>query len=82
MSFQQVTYDPEANALYVKLIDIPVHRTHALDDLRLIDYSEDGGVVGVEFLQASDGLDLRDLPFSKKVAHLIKESGHTFPIFA
>jgi uncharacterized protein YuzE len=82
MSYEPVTYDAESDALYVQLIDLPADRTHALDDLRLIDYSEDGGVVGVEFLEASHGVDLRDLPFKQKIDELIREKGLPFPIFA
>ncbi len=52
------TYDPEAHALYVKLRDLPVrktthpHQEWPGDELPvvLIDYSEDGQVVGVEVL--------------------------------
>ena len=82
MGFEPVVYDPEADALYVQLIDAPVARTHALDDLRLIDYSGDGGVVGVEFLEAKFGIDLRDVPFSNRIDALIRETGLGFPIFA
>ena len=82
MGFNPVEYDSEADALYVQLIDLPVSRTHALDDLRLIDYSADGGIVGVEFLEASYGIDLRDVPFSNKIDSLIRQSGLGFPIFA
>jgi len=81
MAYESVQYDAEADALYVKLIDLPVARTHALDDLRLIDYSEDGGVVGVEFLDASHGVDLRDVPFSNRIDKLIRANGSQFPIF-
>jgi uncharacterized protein YuzE len=82
MSYEPVTYDPDSDALYVQLLDESVERTHALDDLRLIDYSADGGVVGVEFLEASFGVDLRDLPFAQTIDQLIKESGRQFKIFA
>jgi uncharacterized protein YuzE len=81
MGFEPVIYDPEADALYVQLIDAPVAKTHPLDDLRLIDYTEDGGVVGVEFLEAKSGVDLRDVPFSNKIDALIRQSGLGFPIF-
>jgi uncharacterized protein YuzE len=63
-------------------MDAKVNKTHPLDDLRLIDYSDDGGVVGVEFLEAKYGIDLRDVPFSKRIDTLIRQSGLGFPIFA
>lgn len=62
--------------------DLPVAKTTAIDDLRLIDYSEDGRVVGVEFLQVSAGIDLHDLPFMHCIEQLIHDSGQHFPIFA
>jgi uncharacterized protein YuzE len=72
MGFEPVAYDAEADALYVQLIDQSVGRTHPLDGLRLIDYSQDGGVAGVDFLEASHGVDLRDVPFSKRIDQLIR----------
>lgn len=39
-------------------LGVPVTRTHSLDEMRLIDYSEDNGVVGVEFIDASQGSGL------------------------
>ena len=52
-------YDPEADILYVQLRDSETPATQKfLDDLRILDYSADGAVVGVEFICASDGIDL------------------------
>ncbi|MPZ48295.1 MAG: DUF2283 domain-containing protein [Dehalococcoidia bacterium] len=82
MQKASVTYDQEADILYVRLLDSPVASTHAIDDLRLIDYSEDRAVVGVEFLQVSDGVDLTDLPHRPKVERLIDESGYQIRILA
>lgn len=82
MSFVPVTYDPEADALYVRLNELPVGKTKPLDDLRLIDYSKDGAVVGVEFLEASEGVDLSEVPHSHKIDELIKESGLQLRVLA
>lgn len=83
MDSLKVDYDQEADVLYVRLsADETVARTHALDDMRLIDYSADGGVIGVEFIDASLGVDLTDIPFAHKVEALIGESGLGLPIFA
>jgi uncharacterized protein YuzE len=76
------TYDPDADALYVHLIDIEVERSTSLDDLRIIDYSVDGRVVGVEFLGVSAGVDLSDIPYRHKVERLIGELGLGIKIFA
>lgn len=84
MTMQQtpVTYDPDADMLYVRLSDEPVAESKSLDDSRVIDYSADGGVVGVEFVNAASGVDLNDLPFAGKVEQLIGDSGLRIPVLA
>ena len=57
-------YSPTADAIYVYLSNKPIAFSHRLDDYRLIDYSADGAVVGVEFLGISGGIDRNDLPLS------------------
>jgi len=76
------TYDPEADALYVHLIDVEVARSSSLDDLRIIDYSADRRVIGVEFLGVTGGVDLDDIPHRPKVEELIGELGLGIKIFA
>ena len=79
----EANYDHEADILYVRLRDGEASATQAfLDDLRILDYSADGGVIGVEFICASGGIDLSDVPFAQRVGQLIDQSGHSFPIFA
>ena len=82
MGYQPITYDPEVDVLYVQLADGKVSRTVSLDDFRLIDYSKDGRVIGIEFIDASAGIDLSDIPFSETVEKLIGQSGRQFKIFA
>jgi uncharacterized protein YuzE len=82
MNDLKVEYDDEGDVLYVRLQFANVHRSKAVDDLRLIDYSDDGAIVGVEFIGASGGIDLRDMPFAHKVEQLIGEAGLGFPVFA
>ncbi len=56
----KATYDSEADILYVRLLDDEsVARQTFLDDLRIIDHSEGGAVVGIEFIDASDGVALK-----------------------
>jgi uncharacterized protein YuzE len=75
------TYDTEADILYVRLVDgESVSRQTFLDDLRITDHSEDGSVIGVEFVGASDGVDLEDVPFAQQIEELIGGSGHSFRI--
>ena len=77
-----VTYDTDADALYVRLREGASARQATLDDARIIDYSEDGAVLGVEFLGASDGVDLDDVPFAPTVAKLIHDSGLPIRVLA
>ena len=76
------THDPEADAIYVYLTEGEAHRSKAVDDLRIIDYSRDGAVVGVEFLSVSGGIDLSDVPHHDKVEKLIGELNLGIRIFA
>lgn len=83
MAEVSVEYDREADVLYVRLAPhAKVARTHRLDDMRLIDYSEDGAVVGIEFIDASEGVELSDVPFARKVEQLIGDAGLGLPVFA
>lgn len=82
MTARQATYDADADALYVQLSDEAAPHQVFLDDLRIVDYSEDRAVVGVEFLHASEGIDLSDVPFAPTVERLIGESGRSFRVFA
>ncbi len=80
---QQVDYDAEADVLYLRFTPgETVARTVPLDDLRLIDYSADGAVVGLEFIDASEGIDLRDLPFARKAEQLLGDAGLNLTVYA
>jgi uncharacterized protein YuzE len=75
-------YDPDADAIYVYLSEGDVERSKTLDDLRIIDYSADRKVIGVEFIGVSGGIDLSDLPHQGKVENLINELDLGIKIFA
>ena len=75
-------YDPEADALYVRLSEGSAERQTYMGDFRILDYSKDGRVLGVEFLCAREGIDLQDIPFATRIERLIGESGLQFKIFA
>ncbi|MGH2633959.1 MAG: DUF2283 domain-containing protein [Tepidiformaceae bacterium] len=78
-----VEFDEEADVLYVRLRPgAAIDKTVSLDDMRLIDYSTDGAVVGLEFLDARAGIDLSDVPFAHRAEQLIGESGLDLPLFA
>ncbi|MDZ7729642.1 MAG: DUF2283 domain-containing protein [Dehalococcoidia bacterium] len=84
MNWWKGTYatSKEADVLYVVFQEDTVARTTHLDDLRLVDYSADGGVLGIEFIDASSGIDLRDIPFAKTTERLIGDTGLNIPILA
>lgn len=72
---QFAKYSQEADATYVYLNPGRVAYSKLLDDLRVIDFGEDGRVVGIEFLQVSDGIDLSDVPERERVEQLINDLG-------
>ena len=67
-----ITYSETADALYIQLQEAEVTRTVSVDDFRIVDYAADGSVVGVEFLDASEGLQLAGLPLSDRLEALIR----------
>ena len=82
MNPSSVSFDADADVLYVELQRGSATRTVSVDDLRLIDYSADGAVIGVEFIGASGGVDLRDLPFRQTIEKAIGDSGLPIRILA
>ena len=82
MTAQHIDHDPENDVLYGSLNVGDVDRSASLDDHRTIDYSSDGAVIGVEFLDASTGIDRSDMPFAETVERIIGASGQKFRIFA
>lgn len=56
------TYDDEADALYVRLVeDVEPVRSVVVDDDRAVDMDEEDRVVGIEVLGASESVQLQDL---------------------
>ena len=56
------TYDDEADALYVHLReDVPVARSVIVDDARVVDLDRSDAPVGIEVVEASRGVVVRDL---------------------
>lgn len=82
MPFPYVTYDDDADVLYVGLADGDVAETRNLGDLRLVDLANDGTVLGIEFISASQGVDLDSVPFAPTVAAAIGDSGLPIRVFA
>lgn len=64
----QIKHDPEADALYLRLLDEPSVSTETIDDSRFIDFTASGRVKGVEFLDVSRGMRVVGLPFVDSAA--------------
>jgi uncharacterized protein YuzE len=75
-----ITYDSDADALYVQLRPPQdgVVETDEIDIYRYVDYDEQGQIIGVEFLGVSRGIDLTDVPEAQRVAEAIR----TLPVVA
>jgi uncharacterized protein YuzE len=69
----RLDYDREANAIYVYLRDLPFAYNKVLDERRIIDYAEDQHPIGIELLNVSHGVDVRDLPEQAAVERLLEE---------
>ena len=48
----KTTYDPEADALYVRFADAPVVESEEVADGVVLDFDADGKIVAFEFLDA------------------------------
>ena len=68
-----ITYDTDA-AIYVRLGQpgLAVADTREVDWQRIVDYAEDGELIGVELLRVSKGIDLTGVPEAERVAEAIR----------
>ncbi len=46
----KIRYDPDADALYIKLRDDEVDHTQEIDENTIVDFNKDGHVIGMEIL--------------------------------
>ncbi|MBA7599610.1 hypothetical protein ES703_06646 [subsurface metagenome] len=67
----ELKYDRIADAIYIKLSNMPYAYGKDLDDLRRIDYDADGNPRGIELLCVSGGVDVIDLPNSEEIARML-----------
>ncbi len=66
----KITYDKKVDAMYIKLNEKkPYHTTKKVTEDVLVDYSEEGEVIGVEVLDAS-----KNVVFSKKEDKVLIEN--------
>ncbi len=49
----EITYDKEADAMYLELRKAEFARNKKIDDFTIIDLDEQGNIIGIEFLEVS-----------------------------
>lgn len=66
----QLRLDPDARILYVVVghSGAMAMETRALDERRTLDFDLAGELVGVEFLDIDDGIDLDGVPHAARIA--------------
>ncbi|MGI8854554.1 MAG: DUF2283 domain-containing protein [Thermomicrobiales bacterium] len=69
-----------ADAIYIRLSDLPYAYGKDLDDDRRIDYAANGEVIGVELLGVSEGVHTDDLPQRDAIIRILEE--HKIPLYA
>ncbi len=65
-------YDPEVNALYIYLRELPYAFGKNLDNSRRIDYAADGQPIGIELLNVHRGVQLDRLPERNEVTRVLE----------
>ncbi len=75
-----LTYDQEADAVYVYFAEREVAATEEISDSVAVDFDSSGQPVGVEFLNVSLGIDLGQIPNRAEVAKLLED--RRFKIYA
>ncbi len=49
----KITFDPKADAMYIQFQEGEYHISKEMDDGIILDYAEDGKIIGTEILQMS-----------------------------
>lgn len=53
----KITYDPEVDILRIILINVPIEDSDEEKPGVILDYDEDGNIIGLEILDASKRID-------------------------
>ena len=78
MAFEMgLNHYPDVDAIYLKLLNTEYGGGREVDDLRHINLDKDGNVLGIEFLNVSDGVDLDGLPeeLLPEISRLLEPAG-------
>ncbi len=46
----KITYDPDADAMYIRLLDEKVNHTKEVDENTILDFNKQGRVIAIEIL--------------------------------
>ncbi|MDP3728890.1 MAG: DUF2283 domain-containing protein [bacterium] len=46
----KISYDPEADAMYIRLKQSKSHKTVEVNEYTLLDYDKEGNLIGIEIL--------------------------------
>ncbi len=71
----KLKYDKTADAIYIKLSNMPYAYGKDLDDLRRIDYASGNTPRGVELLCVSEGVNIDDLPYADEITEMLEANG-------
>ncbi len=71
----KLKHDKIADAIYIKLSNMPYSYGRDLDDLRRIDYASYNTPTGVELLCVSKGVNLYGLPRKDEIAEILERNG-------
>ncbi len=71
----KLKHDKIADAIYIKLGNMPYAYGKDLDDLRRVDYASDNTPRGVELLCVSGGVNLDSLPHAGEIAEMLEAEG-------
>lgn len=57
----KITYDKEANALYIELKQGKFDKNRKIDDFTILDLDKDGNILGIELLDVNKRMSKEDL---------------------
>lgn len=71
----KLKHDKIADAIYIKLSNMPYAYGKDLDDLRRIDYDAEGNPRGIELLCVSNGVNIDDLLLKDEIVDVLESNG-------
>ena len=59
----EVTYDKEADAVYIEFSKAEFAKNKKVDDFTIIDFDKEGKIIGIEILDASKRFQLKSFSY-------------------